>query len=55
MGRSGRAAETVDVAVFLSSDKAAWMNGEVIDLNGGAHLRQNPDVLGRVRAMAEGG
>lgn len=45
----------MDVAVFLSSDKAAWMNGAAINLNWGTHLRRYPDVLGRVRAMAEGG
>ncbi len=30
------------------------MTGEVIDLNGGAHLRRYPDVLGHVERMAQG-
>lgn len=47
LGRSGRAAEIADVAVFLSSDKAAWMAGAASDLHGGAYLRRYPDVLGR--------
>ena len=27
------------------------MTGAALDLNGGAHLKRYPDVLGRVRAM----
>ncbi|MGV9677105.1 SDR family NAD(P)-dependent oxidoreductase [Nocardia sp. NPDC003482] len=55
LGRSGRAEEIADLAVFLVSDKATWMTGAAIDLNGGAHLRRYPDVLGKVRALAQGG
>ncbi|MQY28788.1 SDR family NAD(P)-dependent oxidoreductase [Nocardia aurantia] len=51
--RSGRAEEIADAAVYLSSPKAGWMTGSTLDLNGGAHLRRYPDVLARVRAMAE--
>ncbi|WP_084495819.1 SDR family NAD(P)-dependent oxidoreductase [Nocardia shimofusensis] len=54
LGRSGSPEEIADMAVFLASDKARWMTGSAIDLNGGAHLRRYPDVLGRVRAMADG-
>ena len=52
-GRSGRPEEIADAAVFLASDHTRWMTGATLDLNGGAHLRRYPDVLGRVRAMAE--
>lgn len=54
LGRSGAPEEIADAAVFLASDKARWMTGSAIDLDGGAHLRRYPDVLGRVRAMANG-
>ncbi|MFD3747460.1 SDR family NAD(P)-dependent oxidoreductase [Nocardia sp. NPDC058633] len=52
LGRSGRPEEIADAVAFLASDRASWMTGTAIDLNGGAHLRRYPDVLGRVRAMA---
>ncbi|TCJ97523.1 SDR family NAD(P)-dependent oxidoreductase [Nocardia alba] len=52
LGRSGRPEEIADAVAFLASDRASWMTGSAIDLNGGAHLRRYPDVLGRVRAMA---
>ncbi|MEV0251508.1 SDR family NAD(P)-dependent oxidoreductase [Nocardia sp. NPDC050712] len=51
LGRSGRPEEVADMAAFLASGKAAWMTGSTVDLNGGAHLRSYPDVLGHVRAM----
>ncbi|WP_174553640.1 SDR family NAD(P)-dependent oxidoreductase [Nocardia arizonensis] len=53
LGRSGAPEEIADTVAFLASDKTAWMTGSAIDLNGGAHLRRYPDVLGRVKAMAE--
>jgi NAD(P)-dependent dehydrogenase (short-subunit alcohol dehydrogenase family) len=51
LGRSGRPEEIADMAAFLTSDKSTWMTGSTIDLNGGAHLRRYPDVLGHVRAL----
>ncbi|WP_024802819.1 SDR family NAD(P)-dependent oxidoreductase [Nocardia sp. BMG51109] len=53
LGRSGRPEEIAEAAAFLASDRSGWMTGATIDLNGGAHLRRYPDVLGRVRAMAQ--
>lgn len=29
------------------------MTGEVVDLNGGAHLKRYPDVLGHVMKLAQ--
>lgn len=34
MGRFGRPQEIADLAVFLASDKAAYINGEIISING---------------------
>ena len=33
--------------------KSSWLTGEVLDLNGGAHLKRYPDVLGHVMKLAE--
>lgn len=51
LGRPGQPDEIAAAAVFLASDDARWMTGAALDLNGGAHLKRYPDVLGRVRAM----
>ncbi|WP_216897384.1 SDR family NAD(P)-dependent oxidoreductase [Nocardia alni] len=53
LGRSGRPEEIADAVAFLASDRAAWMTGAAIDLNGGAHLRRYPDIPARVKSMAE--
>lgn len=54
LGRSGRPEEIAEMAAFLASDRAGWMTGAAIDLNGGAHLKRYPDVLARVRSLQEG-
>src|SRR4051795_2061226 len=46
LGRSGTPEEVAEAVVFCS--RAAWLTGEVIDLNGGAHLMRYPDLLGHV-------
>lgn len=46
LGRAGTPEEVAEAAVFLS--RAAWMTGEVMDLNGGAHLMRYPDIHGHV-------
>ncbi|MCK8612816.1 SDR family NAD(P)-dependent oxidoreductase [Gordonia sp. C13] len=51
LGRSGEPAEIADTIVFLASDKARWITGAAFDVNGGAHLKRYPDVLGKARAM----
>lgn len=53
LGRAGRPEEIADAVVFLCSEKAGWLTGEVLDLNGGAHLKKYPDVLGHVMKLAE--
>jgi 3-oxoacyl-[acyl-carrier protein] reductase len=51
LGRVGTPQDVADAVLFLCSDKAAWMTGEVIDLNGGAHLKRYPDVLVHVEKL----
>jgi 3-oxoacyl-[acyl-carrier protein] reductase len=51
LGRVGTPQDVADAVLFLVSDKASWMTGEVVDLNGGAHLKRYPDVLAHVERM----
>jgi NAD(P)-dependent dehydrogenase (short-subunit alcohol dehydrogenase family) len=46
LGRPGTPEEVAEAVVFVS--RAAWLTGEVLDLNGGAHLMRYPDLLGHV-------
>jgi 3-oxoacyl-[acyl-carrier protein] reductase len=46
LGRSGTPEEVAEAVVFCS--RAAWLTGEVMELNGGAHLMRYPDLLGHV-------
>ncbi|MFC3960804.1 SDR family NAD(P)-dependent oxidoreductase [Nocardia jiangsuensis] len=42
LGRTGTPEEIADAALYLR--RAAWLTGETLDLNGGAHLMRYPDV-----------
>jgi NAD(P)-dependent dehydrogenase (short-subunit alcohol dehydrogenase family) len=53
LGRVGKPEEVADAVVFICSPKSSWLTGEVLDLNGGAHLKRYPDVLGHVMKLAE--
>ena len=46
LGRPGTPEEVAEAVVFCS--RASWLTGEVLDLNGGAHLMRYPDLLGHV-------
>jgi NAD(P)-dependent dehydrogenase (short-subunit alcohol dehydrogenase family) len=48
LGRSGEPEEIAAAVRFLLSDDAAWMTGETMEINGGAHLQRYPDLLGLV-------
>jgi len=39
--------------VRTGSSKASWITGEVLDLNGGAHLMRYPNVIKHVMNLAE--
>jgi NAD(P)-dependent dehydrogenase (short-subunit alcohol dehydrogenase family) len=53
LGRSGTAEEVAGVVRFLCSAEAGWLTGEVLDLNGGAHLRRYPDLLDHITRAFE--
>lgn len=52
LGRAGTPEDVADAVLFMCSDKASWLTGEVLDLNGGAHLKRYPDVLAHIDRMA---
>jgi 3-oxoacyl-[acyl-carrier protein] reductase len=52
LGRAGTAEEVAEAVVFPCSPKTSWLTGEVLDLNGGAHLRRYPDVYSHVMKLA---
>ncbi|SRX93983.1 SDR family NAD(P)-dependent oxidoreductase [Mycobacterium shimoidei] len=50
LGRGGTAEDVAEAVLFMC--KAPWLTGEVLDLNGGAHLKRYPDVYGHVMKSA---
>ncbi len=50
LGRAGTPEDVADAVLFLT--KASWLTGEVLDLNGGAHLKRYPDIIGHVLKLA---
>jgi len=53
LGRAGTPEDIANAVLYLCSSAASWLTGEVLDLNGGAHLKRYPDVLGHVMKLAE--
>ncbi len=49
LGRTGTPEDIAEAAVYLT--KARWLTGEVLDLNGGAHMLRYPDVMGRLQRL----
>lgn len=50
LGRGGTPEDVAEAVLFMC--KATWLTGEVLDLNGGAHLKRYPDVYGHVMKLA---
>lgn len=53
LGRTGEHRELADLASFLVSDRAGYINGEMVVIDGGAHLRSSgaEDLLGWTEAQ----
>jgi NAD(P)-dependent dehydrogenase (short-subunit alcohol dehydrogenase family) len=53
LGRTGEHGELADLASFLVSDRAGYINGEMVVIDGGAHLRSSgaEDLLGWTEAQ----
>lgn len=52
LGRVGTPQDVADAVVFLCSPNTSWLTGEVLDLNGGAHMMRYPNVLAHVMKLA---
>ena len=50
LGRSGTPEDVAEAVAYLTT--AQWLTGEVLDLNGGAHLKRYPDILGHLTKLA---
>jgi 3-oxoacyl-[acyl-carrier protein] reductase len=50
LGRAGTPEDIAEAVLYLS--KASWLTGEVLDLNGGAHMKRYPDILSHVMKQA---
>lgn len=48
LGRPGTGLEIAAACEYLLSDGAAWTTGEDMQVNGGAHLKRYPDLLGLI-------
>ncbi|KRB79565.1 short-chain dehydrogenase [Nocardioides sp. Root190] len=48
LGRPGEPGEIAAAIRFLLSPDSAWITGETLDINGGAHLKRYPDLVGLV-------
>ncbi len=44
LGRAGTPEDVAAAVAFLCSPSSSWMTGEILDLNGGAHLKRYPDI-----------
>lgn len=49
LGRLGTPEDIAEAVLFMT--KAPWLTGEVMDLNGGAHMKRYPDVMGHLHKL----
>jgi 3-oxoacyl-[acyl-carrier protein] reductase len=52
IGRVGTPQDIADAVSYLCSPKSSWMTGEVLDINGGAHLKRYPDIQAQIMKLA---
>lgn len=52
LGRAGTPEDIAEAVRYLCSPASSWLTGEVLDLNGGAHMKRYPDVMGHVMKLA---
>ncbi|MBX7433504.1 SDR family oxidoreductase [Mycobacterium sp. Y57] len=53
LGRAGTPEDIANAVVYLCAPGSSWLTGEVLDINGGAHLKRYPDVMGHVMRLVE--
>lgn len=44
LGRAGTPEDIAAAVSFLCSPQSSWLTGEILDLNGGAHLKRYPNI-----------
>ena len=49
--RTGEVADVANLAMFLLSDAASWITGQVINVDGGHGLRRGPDLSGMLEPL----
>jgi len=57
LGRTGSPDDVAGVALFLASDDASWMTGDLVRLDGGAHTKRYPElakILGAIDGAIDG-
>jgi 3-oxoacyl-[acyl-carrier protein] reductase len=52
LGRTGTPEDIAGAVLYIT--KAPWLTGEVLDLNGGAHMLRYPDVMGALQKLMAG-
>ena len=53
LGRAGTPEEVAEAVAFLCSSQSSWLTGEVLDLNGGAHLKRYPNIHEHLTRLME--
>ena len=53
LGRAGTPEDIAAAVAFLCSPQSAWLTGEVLDLNGGAHLKRYPNIHEHLTKLME--
>lgn len=53
LGRTGTPDDVAGVALFLASEDASWMTGDLVRLDGGAHTKRYPE-LAKILGAADG-
>lgn len=51
LGRAGTPEDIAAAVLYLCSSGASWLTGEVLDLNGGSHMKRYPDIVGHVNKL----
>lgn len=54
IGRGAEPTEIADVALFLASDESSFVNGALLNVDGGARHKRYPDIIGAVERMMSG-
>lgn len=49
LGRTGTPEDIAQAILYIT--KAPWLTGEVLDINGGAHMLRYPDVMGALQKL----